>query len=484
MNARSTAHRLATAVLCICALVFAACATPRVRAPLPVPHTPVLLTEDSPIRRHAPHAFEARPHPLPTIQQFTLENGFTVYLVEQPSADSVATGLICRRCGDDELLTPPGLAGLTWRTLARTASGSHRRVNGLPIAGYAWQNAGGLRINAPAGRLRDALWNLGAAVGQPNISTDAFQIERNAMLQEQLVSGHAGLDLLAAAIFGPRHPYGRRLAELRSTLQWLAPNHVETYRRSHLLASETALIVVGRTTRAALEPLAREMFGGWTAVPTTPVTPTPPALLRARLMFVDEGPVPLTHIMVAFHGVSRSSPDYPALLLLEQIIGGMFGSRLNLTLREQLGLVYSSASRSDSFRDAGMIVFGTEVETPDAVTTLRELLHALRNVHDAGVSRDELLQARTRWHTEMHARMEDLDWMLYSVSTLFENSLPTNEYERLGAVIDSLTTDDLNRVAAARVLPDEAMTLVAGDREAIGEGVQRVVSTVEFFDAR
>jgi predicted Zn-dependent peptidase len=355
----------------------------------------------------------------------------------------------------------------------------------MMVSGRATENSGGLAIDAPADRLTDALWLLASVVGVPQISIEAFESERRSMLEdEENDSSRNWIDLLAASIFGLHHPYGRRFSELRTSLQRAVPDFVELYRRTHLIASETALVVVGPTTREALEPAARTMFGSWPAAVTSPRRPTPLEGLRPRTMFVDQGHVGLARILVALPGVSRTSPEYPAMLLLEQIIGGLFGGRLNLTLREQLGLVYSSYAGQVSFRDAGMIVFSTQVETVDAVMTLRELMQALRNVHDTGITRDELVQARRTWHTAMHAQMEDLDSIAVAVESLFENGLPPDEYERLGALIDALTTDELNRVAASQIRLDRAMVLIGGDRSAIGSGVERTVGYVEFLDAR
>ncbi len=474
-------NALARASLCA-AVLLAACG--RIRAPLPPPRAPLVATEDSAVRRHPPRPFAPRAHPLPTIQQFTLENGFTVYLVEVPSVNTVATQLICRRCGDDEPATPPGLAALTWRTLARTARGTHARAQGLSIDGSATLNSGGLSVDAPSERLSDALRLLATAVGAERVSTEALELERSAMQEARVSTPHTAIELLEAAIFGPHHPYGRQLFELRESLRQVVPAWVESYRRAHLVAPETALIVAGHTTRATLEPVARLMFGSWPHAVTAPRTPTPSEPLRTRAMFFDEGHVGLARILLAMPGVARSSADYPAMQLLQEIVGGLFRSRLSLTLRESLGLVYSSGAASVSLRDAGMLLFGTEVETLDALQTLGELLAALRGVHDGGISRDELVQARRTWHTRMHARMESLDFTINAVASLFENGLPADEYERLGTAIDRLTAADLDRVAAARIRTDDATMLIDGDWSVIGAGLQRMVGYVEFLNGR
>ncbi len=61
-----------------------------------------------------------------------------------------------------------------------------------------------------------------------------------------------------------------------------------------------------------------------------------------------------TQIVVGHLGVKRAVPDYAALNLGNQILGGSFNSRINMKLRANEGLTYGASSSFEPNRQAGM----------------------------------------------------------------------------------------------------------------------------------
>src|SRR2546430_17170125 len=77
-------------------------------------------------------------------------------------------------------------------------------------------------------------------------------------------------------------------------------------------------------------------------------------------------------------GVTRATPDYFALQVLNTILGGAFTSRLNQNLRETHGYTYGAFSQFSAGRLAGPFVASASVVTAKTDSSLIEFLKELR----------------------------------------------------------------------------------------------------------
>ena len=73
-------------------------------------------------------------------------------------------------------------------------------------------------------------------------------------------------------------------------------------------------------------------------------------------MLVDKPGAPQTQLRVASIGVPRATPDYEAIRVMNEALGGLFSSRINLNLREQHGYTYGASSQFVFRRSAGPVL--------------------------------------------------------------------------------------------------------------------------------
>ena len=59
-----------------------------------------------------------------------------------------------------------------------------------------------------------------------------------------------------------------------------------------------------------------------------------------RVVLVDKPGAPQSELRIGHVGVARQTPDFHAISVLNAILGGTFGSRLNRVLREEKGYTY------------------------------------------------------------------------------------------------------------------------------------------------
>ena len=93
--------------------------------------------------------------------------------------------------------------------------------------------------------------------------------------------------------------------------------------------------------------------------------------------------------------VSRRTPDYHALLLLNLVLGGQFVSRLNMNLREHKGYTYGARSWFEFRLGRGPFQMSASVQTDVTADAIREALGEVSAMRgDRPVTVDELETAR------------------------------------------------------------------------------------------
>src|SRR5256886_17350899 len=92
--------------------------------------------------------------------------------------------------------------------------------------------------------------------------------------------------------------------------------------------------------------------------------------------------------------ISRATPDYFALQVLNTILGGAFTSRLNQNLRETHGYTYGAFSQFSAGRLAGPFVASASVGTAKTDSSLIEFPKELRRIRDEPVPDPELAKAK------------------------------------------------------------------------------------------
>ena len=81
-----------------------------------------------------------------------------------------------------------------------------------------------------------------------------------------------------------------------------------------------------------------------------------PETTRARIVIVDKPGTPQTQLRVASIGAARSSPDFRALQVMNNALGGLFSGRINMNLRERRGYSYGTYSQFVFRRSPGPFV--------------------------------------------------------------------------------------------------------------------------------
>jgi len=449
-------------------------------AALAVAATTPLTAQQRPDRSKPPVTGPAPELKLPPIQRFTLGNGLRVWLLEQHEVPLVQANLVVLSGAAADVPGQFGAASMTAAMLDEGAAGKAAlaladeiEFLGATVSTSASFDASAVRLSTPAARLGDAM----ALMAQVALTPDFPETDFNRLRTERLTSLLQARDDASALVglafprllYGPEHRYGTGAAGTEATLKALGVAELRAFHRAHYRPDNAVLIVVGDITPGALRPLVEQRFGSWKAegaMPAALPVRNSPQPGKRQIYIVDKPGAAQSQIRIGLVGVTRSTPDYIALDVLNTMFGGAFTSRLNQNLRETHGYTYGAFSMFDMRKAAGPFFAMAGVQTDKTADALKEFFVELTNILKP-IPADELDRFKNYAALGYAGEFETNSQLAAKLEGLAVYNLPEDEFSTYVGAVQKVTPADVQRVAKQYLLLDKLAVVVVGDRASI-----------------
>jgi zinc protease len=426
---------------------------------------------------------------LPKFQWATLSNGLKVVLAERHEVPLVNFTLAADAGYASDSLTSPGTANLSMKVLvdgtrARNALqiSDDLEMLGANLRGYSNLDLSFISISALSTKLDPSLDLFADVVLHPSFPEEEVRREQKLAIagieREQNTPATIGLRVLPALLYGAGHPYGNPLtgSGTKESVAKLTREDLVKFHDTWFRPNDSTLIVVGDTTLAELTPKLEKLFAGWKSgsVPHKDVK-TVPLASKSAVYLVDKPGALQSVIFAAAVAPPRANPQEIALEAMNDGLGGMFGSRLNMNLREDKHWSYGAASRLRDARSQRPFYAVGPVQTDKTKESMVEINKELRGITgDRPVSSDELAKIQANETLSLPGSRETLDALGQSIVDIVQFGLPDDYYDTYAGKVRALKTTDVNEAAKLVVHPDQMIWLVVGDRAKIEAGVREL----------
>jgi len=439
---------------------------------------------DEPWRKEKPVPGEAPSLKLPTFQKTQLKNGLTLIVVEEHALPIVEASLLIKAGAMLDTSSTAGLAALTWDLLDEGA-GKMDAVAladafaelGTQLGTWNSRELGGAGFGVLKRKLDDGLGLLATVIQKPTFASEAFEKVRDRRLSS--LKAREGdprslmQDTFSPLAYGKDHPYGLLPLGTEDTLKKLAVAKVKQFWAANTGPANSALILVGDITLEEANDLAEKHFGKWKGKGKAPTAPKDPAAVPFKIHVVKaaEG-APQTVMWFGRPLLRANDPDEIKYDVMNQVLGGMFSSRLNMNLREDKGWTYGAGSFIEARLGQGPIVAAASIMTPHTAAAVGEFFKEFEKLSTEPITDEELALAKANIVKSMPGRFETLSAMAGAASELFAYDLPLDHYMKIPAEVEAVTKDDI-LAAAKKALAKDGMTVVlVGDGAQIVEGVK------------
>jgi predicted Zn-dependent peptidase len=168
------------------------------------------------------------------------------------------------------------------------------------------------------------------------------------------------------------------------------------------------------------------------------------------------------HVVAGSRTVPADHPDRFAVMLLSGIIGGGVSSRLFQSMREKAGLAYSVYSHVNFWRDTGALSLYFCVDPRNLRPALSIFEWEVEGLRSGGVTAAELDSAKAQLKGSIIFSLESSETRLFR---LLHEECYLGDFrapEDVMSDIDSVSTEDIHRVAAEYLSPGGMIRAVCG----------------------
>lgn len=435
----------------------------------------------------APALAPAPPLTLPQPWRATLANGVTVLGVEMREVPLVRASLLIagggRLDGDR-----PGIASFTAGMLdqgtdGRDAIGLAEEVAFLGASlntGASW-DAFTISLSAPKRTFAEAMEILAKVTLRPSFAGADVQRQRDlrvASIVQQRDQPAAVANLVFNREVYPRgHPYHAPLGGDSASTVGLDSATIRGFWTGAADPRRATLIVTGDITQAEAVALATRLLGAWRP-PTDPLPiPAAQAIAAApvpgtRVILVDKPGAAQSVITIGAPGPERTAADYPAITLMNTILGGSFSARLMDILREQKGFTYGARSGYTWRPIPGPFTASSAVRTDVTDSSLAIFFQEFKRIRDEPVPADELERARAYAVLGSLGDFETTGQVAAQLANALTFGMALDRIPRELDAIQQLAAADVQRAARGYLDPDRLTVVVVGDLEKIRAGIE------------
>ncbi len=274
---------------------------------------------------------------------------------------------------------------------------------------------------------------------------------------------------LLKVVFPSDHPYCLPVDGSEATVQALERGDLIGFHRDRYRPDRAVWVVAGDVEPEDVARQLDQVLSGWEGaarlerpLPEPRPTPTP------RILLIDRPGAPQAVVQVGHLGLPRRHPDFTDLMVFNQILGGQFSSRLNETLREEMGYTYGIRSQFDCRRSCGLFSISASLESArlaEALIDLKREVTAL--LGDRPPSESELDDARRSLIEGQARHFETPSALVARFGGLFLHDLPPDEHRHLPDRLGAVSVGSALKAGQQHIQPGSFVYVVVADADLV-----------------
>lgn len=420
-------------------------------------------------RTIAPNAFPIEFIKFPEVRTTHLENGLEIQslsLGEQPVFKlefSVAAGA--------SLAEKAGIASLTSAlmkrgTSKRNATDIHQIFD---YYGAFWDiqtnlDSATFVLYGLSKHLKSLLTYVLEIIQEANFPIDEFEKEIAIELQKNKLNwqktAFTASQLLRQQLFSP-DAYGR--VSTQESIEAIQHVDLLDFHSKHWLGAMPQIFLSGKISEAELAEVQKtfQKLPTHTAQKPNPFAPTDHP--KAPIHEIRDNALQ-SSIRLGMISMTRHHPDYFKFSVLNTVLGGFFGSRLQKNIREEKGFTYGISSSIVPMQRAGYWVVGTDVNNSNVEETCDEIRKEMRKLQQELVGIEELELVKNYLLGSFTGELTQAFDIAEKIKVIQLENLPKDFYDQFQRQIMECTPEDLLELANKYLDPANLQEVIVGGR--------------------
>ncbi len=434
-------------------------------------------------------------HPItmPAVVRETLPNGMKLILLEDHSLPLVSMRALVRGGKLAEPVSKPALAAM-FGEVQRT--GGVKSMTGDQVDDFLERIGASIETNVQdaygvvdAKTLTDQLDKVLPLyvefLSSPAFSQDKIDLCKthlNGMISRRNddVMGIARREFLQL-VYGPKSPYARIFNY--DDVDALTREDLLAFHKAFYRPDNTILVVWGDFKADDMKAKLAGAFSGWTAAGPAPAVPAPKIPeAKASVSYVEKKDVEQTTVLMGELGLRLDDPDYPAVNMMSEILGGSMSSRIFIQVRTLKGLAYGAGGfMVPAYDHLGAFYFYTATKPGTTIEALTSVLDEIKKIREAPVTDEELKKAKEGYLNQYAFEFDSIEKIAKRMATYEFYGYPSDFNVKLRDAIEKVTKDDVLKAAQKHLNPDVLTILAVGDASKFDKPLSTVgqVNTID-----
>ena len=261
-----------------------------------------------------------------------------------------------------------------------------------------------------------------------------------------------------SSLFGSDHPYGSSLSE--TDISKIESKDISGFYSNELMKSSCTIIASGNVSETVLAGI--DNYFGRLAVHSDAVQKNFSLNSGKRKIVNDRKDAVQSTIMVGRIMPGRDFELTHKISVVNQIVGGYFGSRLMKNLREDKGYTYGIHSRVNHMQNASYLSISGDVIKDSREQAMDEIRKELNTLSERRVGEEELDLVR---NFSLGSLLSSVD-SVFSIALLFKlvhfSGLDLDYYQARIEAIKNISSDDILELSRAYFDPKDLHETTVG----------------------
>ncbi|MBL4629031.1 MAG: insulinase family protein [Roseicyclus sp.] len=421
-------------------------------------------------------AFAVPSHANVEIERVTSPGGIEAWLVEDPSIPFVAIDLWFSGGGSLDAADARGAIHLMTALIEEGAGDLDSAAFAAEVEGLAasfsfdvYRDEVVISIQMLSQNRDEAVALLREALINPRFDPTAVERVRGQVLS--VIEGDlTDPDTISGASFNELaygdHPYATRLEGTIESVTALTRDDVLAAHRTALVRDRVSVGVSGDITPADLGPLLDTLLGDL-PMSDAPLPGPAEVALSGGVTIIDFD-VPQSSVFFGHSGIARDDPDFfPAFVLNQVLGGGGYRSRLMEEVREQRGLTYGVSTWLGLSRSAPMMQGGFSSSNELVAEAISVVQAEWAEIAANGITEAELGAAKRYMTGAYPLRFNGNGQIAGIMAAMQSDTMPIDYIATRNDRVLAVTVEDIQRVAARLVRPENLHFVVVGQPEGL-----------------
>ena len=402
-------------------------------------------------RKTAPGHAEINSFNLPSPEIYELNNGAPLIMLRGVTQQVIKIELVFKAGKWFE-----SKKGVSYFTTQMLEKGTHGK-NSFEIADFLDRHGASVEVSPGLDFVSISLFSLTKNIAYVlplfiELVTSSVFPEEELILQKEIFNQTLRINnektsfvaskLIRQHLFGNSHPYGMSIEE--NEVNQINRLDLNSFFHQHFALVKA--FAVGAIDEMLLELLINQL----SSIPSSIITqdlPQYPVSQNESSEYIEKASSVQSSLRLAKRIINRNHPHYPAMVLLNHIFGGYFGSRLMKNIREEKGLTYGIYSSINNLRHDAFFVIAADVNRINKDIAISEIKNELKLLCDDLIGTQELQTAKNHLLGSLELEIANPFSVIEKIKTIHLFELDEAYYNHLFLDILSLNEFTLQEVA-------------------------------------